>query len=30
MELIPISGAEIYFDEHFLPPEEATKLFEHC
>lgn len=28
MELIPISGAEIYFDEHFLPPEEATKLFD--
>jgi hypothetical protein len=27
MELIPIPGAEIYYDEHFLPPEEATQLF---
>jgi alkylated DNA repair dioxygenase AlkB len=27
MELIPIPGAEIYYDEHFLPPEEATELF---
>ncbi len=27
MELIPIPGAEIYYDGHFLPPEEATDLF---
>ena len=27
MKLIPIPGAEIYYDEHFLPPEEATELF---
>ena len=27
MQAIPISGAEIYYDEHFLPPEEATQLF---
>src|SRR5438034_6228520 len=27
MELIPISGAEIYYDDRFLPPEEATELF---
>jgi|SRR5438552_1983683 len=27
MELIPIPGAEIYYDEHFLPTEEATQLF---
>jgi len=27
VELIPISGAEIYYDPHFLPPEEATELF---
>jgi alkylated DNA repair dioxygenase AlkB len=27
MELIPIPGAEIYYDEHFLPPDEATLLF---
>jgi alkylated DNA repair dioxygenase AlkB len=26
MEIIPIPGAEIYYDEHFLPPEEATQL----
>jgi alkylated DNA repair dioxygenase AlkB len=27
MNLIPIAGAEIYYDDHFLPPEEATQLF---
>jgi alkylated DNA repair dioxygenase AlkB len=27
MELIPIPGAEIYYDERFLLPEEATLLF---
>jgi hypothetical protein len=27
MDLIPISGAEIYYDAHFLQPEEATQLF---
>jgi len=27
MNLIPIPGAEIYYDGHFLPPEEATDLF---
>jgi hypothetical protein len=27
MELIPISGAEIYYDPHFFQPEEATPLF---
>ena len=27
MELIPIPGAELYYDEQFLPPEEATLLF---
>ncbi len=27
METIPLPGAEIYYDEHFLPPEEATELF---
>lgn len=27
MDLIPIPGAEIYYDDHFLPPEEATQLF---
>jgi hypothetical protein len=27
MKAIPIPGAEIYCDEHFLPPEEATHLF---
>jgi alkylated DNA repair dioxygenase AlkB len=26
VELIPISEAEIYYDAHFLPPEEATEL----
>ena len=27
METIPIPGAEIYYDKNFLPPEEATVLF---
>ncbi|SRR5712692_2585098 len=27
MDSIPIPGAEIYYDDHFLPPEEATLLF---
>lgn len=27
MRAIPIPGAEIYYDEHFLPPEGATQLF---
>jgi alkylated DNA repair dioxygenase AlkB len=27
MEAIPIPGAEIYCDKNFLPPEEATSLF---
>jgi alkylated DNA repair dioxygenase AlkB len=27
MELIPITGAEIYYDPHFLQPEEASQLF---
>jgi alkylated DNA repair dioxygenase AlkB len=27
MKLIPIPGAELYSDDHFLSPEEATKLF---
>lgn len=27
MELIPIPGAEIYYEKNFLTPEEATKLF---
>ena len=27
MEMIPIPGAEIYYDKNFLPPEEATALF---
>jgi|ERR1019366_3629923 alkylated DNA repair dioxygenase AlkB len=26
MDLIPIPGAELYYDEHFLPPKEATQL----
>jgi len=26
MELIPIPGAELYYDQHFLQPEEATLL----
>lgn len=28
MHLLPISGAEIYYEQHFLAPEEATQLFE--
>ena len=28
MEAISIPGAEIYYDKDFLPPQEATKLFE--
>ena len=28
MNLIPIPGAELYYDEHFLPPDEATQLFD--
>jgi alkylated DNA repair dioxygenase AlkB len=27
VKLIPISGAEIYYEPHFLPTEEATELF---
>ena len=27
MDLIPIPEAEIYYEEHFLPTEEATQLF---
>src|ERR1700732_3075363 len=27
MEFIPIPGAELYYDQHFLQPEEATLLF---
>ena len=27
VHLISIPGVEIYYDEHFLPPEEATELF---
>jgi len=27
MDLIPIPGAEIYYDDLFVPPEEATQLF---
>ena len=27
MKLIPIPGAEIYYDDRFLPPVEATQLF---
>ena len=27
MDLIPIPGAEVYYDDRFLPPEEATQLF---
>ena len=27
MESIPIPGAEIYYDDRFLPPEDATQLF---
>ena len=28
MKAIPIPGAELYYDEHFLQSEEATKLFD--
>jgi alkylated DNA repair dioxygenase AlkB len=28
METIPIAGAEIYYEKHFLSPEEATSLFD--
>jgi len=28
VDLIRIPGAEIYYEEHFLPPEEATQFFE--
>jgi len=28
METIPIAGAEIYYERNFLPPEEATVLFD--
>ncbi len=28
MELISFPGAELYYEEHFLPPAEATALFE--
>jgi hypothetical protein len=28
MELIPIPGAEVYYDEHFLAPEEATQFLD--
>jgi len=28
MELIPIPGAEIYYDEHFLQPDEASQFFD--
>jgi alkylated DNA repair dioxygenase AlkB len=27
MELIPITGAELHYDPHFFPTEEATQLF---
>ena len=27
MDLIPIPGAEVYYDDRFLLPEEATQLF---
>jgi alkylated DNA repair dioxygenase AlkB len=27
MDSIPIPGAEVYYDEHFLPTEQATQLF---
>src|ERR1022692_2300984 len=27
MELIPIPGAELHYDPHFLRPDEATQLF---
>jgi len=28
MDAMPIPGAEVYYDEHFLAPEEATQFFE--
>ncbi len=28
IEAIPIPGAELYYDEHFLAPEEATQFFD--
>ena len=28
MDSIPIPGAEIYYDQHFLQPNEATQLFD--
>jgi alkylated DNA repair dioxygenase AlkB len=28
MKAIPIPGAELYYDEHFLSPEEATQFFD--
>src|SRR5215467_6939032 len=28
MHLLPIPGAEIYYETHFVGPEEATQLFE--
>src|SRR5438093_1792077 len=28
MDAIPIPGAEVYYDEHFLAPEEATQFFD--
>ena len=27
MKIIPIAGAELYYDQHFLPAEEGTQLF---
>ena len=29
MKAISISGAELYYDGHFLPAEEATQLFKN-
>ncbi len=28
MDAIPIPGAEVYYDQHFLAPEEATQFFD--
>jgi hypothetical protein len=28
MDAMPIPGAEVYYDEHFLSPEEATQSFD--
>ena len=28
MDAMPIPGAEVYYDEHFLSPEEATQFFD--